>query len=147
MTFPVLYSNMDVYFSPLCSFSENFTQVITSTTWYDSYDSSAVQLGNIPICSSQVRTVLLANKKFSKHKYYTTFEDGYQENLNPEFQKNPAIVLFSRPIQRFSLIKLHVTKTRSSLNKVCEGVAGAKNHTKKFCWPLVYFASKIALLF
>ena len=84
---------------------------------------------------SQVRTVLLANKKFSKHKYYTTFEDGYQDNLNPEFQKNPAIVLFSRTIQRFSLIKLHATESQESLNEVCEGVTGVKNHTKESYRP------------
>ena len=55
--------------------------------------------------------------------------------LNPEFQKNPAMDIFSRPIQRFSTIKLHATEMRLSLKEVCEGVAGAKNHIKKFCWP------------
>ena len=36
---------------------------------------------------------------------------------------------------RFSLAKLHMTERLESLNEVCEGVAGVKNHTKKCCWP------------
>ena len=34
-----------------------------------------------------------------------------------------------------------------SLNEVCQGVAGVKNHTKKCCWPYAIFASKMSLLF
>ena len=46
-----------------------------------------------PFYMSQVRKVSVANKKFASYKYYTTFEDGYWDNLNSEFQKNPARVL------------------------------------------------------
>ena len=35
----------------------------------------------------------------------------------------------------FLLIKLHVTEVLESLNEVCEGIAGEKNHTKKCCSP------------
>ena len=34
-----------------------------------------------------------------------------------------------------------------SLNEVCEGVAGVKNHTKESCSPYAYFASEMSLLF
>ena len=34
-----------------------------------------------------------------------------------------------------------------SLNKVCEGVVGVKNHTKKCYWPYAIFALKMSLLF
>ena len=116
--------------------------------WFDSPSKPyTIQNPFFGIPRSQVRRVSLANKKFSKHKYYTTFEDGYQDYLNPEFQKNPAMDIFSRPIQRFSLIKLHATESQKSLNEVCEGVAGVKNHTKESCRPQAYFASEMSLLF
>ena len=38
-------------------------------------------------------SLILASSKFAQDKYYTTFEDGYQDYLNPEFQKNPAMDL------------------------------------------------------
>ena len=50
-------------------------------------------------------------------------------------------------IWSFFLIKLHVTERQKSLNEVCEGVTELKNHTKKFCWPWAYFASKMSLLY
>ena len=39
------------------------------------------------------------------------------------------------PVNFFFHIKLHVKERLGSLNEVCEGVAGVKNHTKKCCWP------------
>ena len=38
-------------------------------------------------------------------------------------------------IQSFSLMKLHSTESRQSLNEVCEGVPGVKNHAKESCKP------------
>ena len=40
-----------------------------------------------------------------------------------------------------------MTERLGSLNVVCEGVVGVKNHTKKCCWPYANFASKMSLLF
>ena len=40
-----------------------------------------------------------------------------------------------------------MTEWLESLNEVCEGVTGAKNHTKKCCRPYAIFASKMSLLF
>ena len=40
-----------------------------------------------------------------------------------------------------------MTERLESLNEVCEGVTGSKNHTKKCCWPYAIFASKMSLLF
>ena len=51
---------------------------------------------------------------------------------NKKFQRK---VFSGGPIKGFSFIKLHATEVRSSLNEVCEGVAGVKNHTKKSCFP------------
>ena len=69
---------------------------------------------------------------------------GTQNRKDQNFLTSPFSVI---PILRFSLIKLHVKKGPSSLNEVCEGVAGLKNHTNKCCRPWAYFASKMSLLF
>ena len=36
---------------------------------------------------------------------------------------------------KFFPYKIHVPERIESVNEVCKGVAGLKNHSKKCCWP------------
>ena len=50
---------------------------------------------------------------------------------NKKIQQRPKKL---GPIKIFH-IKRHMKERLGSLNEVCEGITGVKNHTKKCCWP------------
>ena len=85
----------------------------------------------------QVRTVSAANKKFSRDLAYAQLFFDILSTKNRKKQKNPAMQWsFSvGPIKDFYLVNFMQQTGRQSLNEVCEGVAGLKNHTNKCCRP------------